>query len=62
MKDLGDDMKMLVNKGDWGLPHQRKYIIDSKWWRKWCDYTGFQLMDSNVEQQNTQSPYKAIKH
>ena len=39
------ESKILINKGDRGLANQRKYIIDAKWWRKWCDYTGFNQID-----------------
>ena len=31
-----------MNKADRGVAHQRKYLIDAKWWRAWCDFTGFQ--------------------
>ena len=31
------------------MPHQRKYIVDARWWRNWCDFTGFQSHDSPVE-------------
>lgn len=55
-------MKMLVNKGDWGSPHQRKFIINSKWWRKWCDYTGFQLIESQIEQQSAYKPKNQKKY
>ena len=33
-----------MNKGDQGFPNERKYIVDAKWWRKWCDYTSFDIM------------------
>jgi hypothetical protein len=22
---------------------EKKYLIDARWWRKWCDYTGLKL-------------------
>jgi hypothetical protein len=31
-----------MDKGNYGVPNEKKYIIDSKWWRKWCDYTDFE--------------------
>ncbi len=49
MKEQGEEIKLIINKGDFGFPHQRKYIIDAKWWHKWCDYTGFQLLQSYIE-------------
>eukprot|EP00347_Sterkiella_histriomuscorum_P024398 403331254 len=42
-KEYGNDLKIFVNKADFGFPNERKYIIESKWWRKWCDYTGFEI-------------------
>lgn len=32
-----------MNKSNFGIPFQKKYIIDAKWWRSWCDYTSFEL-------------------
>ena len=44
-RTYGMNVKVLVNKGDQGVPNERKYIIDAKWWRKWCDYTGFESIN-----------------
>ena len=33
-----------ANKGDKGYPGERKYIIDAKWWRNWCDFTEFDVL------------------
>lgn len=49
----GRDLKIFANKGDQGFPNERKYIVEGKWWRKWCDYTGFELMNQFVECNNT---------
>ena len=51
-KIYGEDLKMFVNKGDAGHTNERKYIIDARWWRKWCDYTGLEIENTN------QSPSK----
>jgi len=40
-QENGSDSKILINKGDRGVPNQRKFIIAAKWWRRWCDFTGF---------------------
>ena len=45
-RQYGQDLKIFVNKGGIGVPNERKYIIDAKWWRKWCDYTGFEVNDN----------------
>lgn len=47
-KDYGPNLKVFVNKGDAGFPNERKFILESKWWRKWCDYTGFEAIDNEV--------------
>jgi hypothetical protein len=44
-KEYGQDLKIFANKADAGFPNERKYILDAKWWRKWCDYTGFEVME-----------------
>jgi hypothetical protein len=35
-----------VNKENRGRLNDKKYIIDAKWWRKWCDITGYGQIDS----------------
>lgn len=42
-KEYGEDLKIFANKGSSGIPNERKYILDARWWRKWCDYTGFEV-------------------
>ena len=42
-KQYGENLKEYVNKGSTGHPNEKKYIIDAKWWRKWCDFTGFDV-------------------
>jgi hypothetical protein len=46
-KEYGTDLKLFVNQADSGFPNERKYIISAKWWRKWCDYTGFEAITSD---------------
>lgn len=41
IQENNGDSKIIMNKADRGVTHQRKYLIDAKWWRNWCDYTGF---------------------
>ena len=48
-RTYGKDLKVFANKGDQGFPNERKYIIDAKWWRNWCDYTGFELINQYME-------------
>jgi hypothetical protein len=36
------DSTFLIKKADRGVPNQRKYLLDAKWWRRWCDFTGLQ--------------------
>ena len=55
-KIYGIDLKVFANKGNEGCPNEKKYIIDAKWWRKWCDYTGFETNDIIIE--NRYSPPK----
>lgn len=43
-REYGEDAKVFMNKGDQGFPNERKYIIDAKWWRQWCDYTEFDMI------------------
>ena len=43
-KEYGLNIEMYANKANKGYPHQKKYIVEAKWWRKWCDYTGFELV------------------
>lgn len=43
-KEFGDNIEMYANKANYGIPFQRKFIIDAKWWRNWCDYTSFELI------------------
>lgn len=56
-REYGPDIKIYTNRGEWGFPNERKYIVDAKWWRNWCDYTGFEISsqksskNSIVEQQ-----------
>mmetsp|Transcript_1619 Transcript_1619/g.1554 ORF Transcript_1619/g.1554 Transcript_1619/m.1554 type:complete len:328 (+) Transcript_1619:1112-2095(+) len=38
----GPNLNVFTNKGDQGFINERKYIIDAKWWQRWCDYTGFE--------------------
>ena len=45
-KEYGPDLKVFTNRGDEGFPNERKFIIESKWWNKWCDYTGFEMIQS----------------
>lgn len=46
MKDeYGPDLKIFVNRGEVGFLNEKKYIIDAKWWRKWCDYTSFDVLE-----------------
>ena len=40
----GQDIKLFVNKGNYGATNERKFIVDAKWWRKWCDFTGFEVI------------------
>lgn len=44
LKEYGPNLKIFANKGNCGFPNERKFIIESKWWRKWCDYTGFEAI------------------
>jgi len=53
LEENGSESKIVINKGDRGVANQRKFIIDAKWWRRWCDYTGFNqidhiLIDTNI--------------
>ena len=41
IQENSGDERIIMNKADRGVTHQRKYLIDAKWWRKWCDYSGF---------------------
>jgi hypothetical protein len=49
-KEYGNDLKVFVNKGNFGYPNERKHIIDANWWRKWCDYTGFDTTSSDLKE------------
>jgi hypothetical protein len=42
-KEFGENLEIYANKANHGMPYQKKYIIDAKWWRKWCDYTSFEM-------------------
>ena len=41
IQENSGDERVIMNKADRGVTHQRKYLIDAKWWRNWCDYSGF---------------------
>lgn len=41
-RDYGSDINVFVNRGNQGHTNERKYIINAKWWQKWCDYIGFE--------------------
>ena len=41
------DDRIIMNKADRGTAHQRKYLVDAKWWRAWCDFTGFLQQTEN---------------
>jgi hypothetical protein len=41
--EYGSEIEIYAHKANYGVPYQKKFIIDAKWWRKWCDYTGFEL-------------------
>jgi hypothetical protein len=37
-KKAATPIKGVSNKND---PKFKRYLLDAKWWRKWCDYTNF---------------------
>jgi hypothetical protein len=43
-KEYGESLELFANRANFGSPYQKKYIIDAKWWRNWCDYTSFELV------------------
>jgi hypothetical protein len=43
--DYGSELSVYANKANFGYPNERKFIIDAKWWSKWCDYTSFDVND-----------------
>lgn len=43
-REYGADTKAFVNRGNWGFPHEKKYVVSAKWWRKWGDYVSFESM------------------
>lgn len=49
-KEYGPDLKVFANRADIGYPNERKYIIDAKWWQKWCDYTDFEIIDDERQE------------
>lgn len=40
-KENGISSENYVNRADHGFPNEKKYLVEAKWWRKWCDFTGF---------------------
>ena len=44
-KDYGSNIDVFMNRANFGYVGQKKYLIDAKWWRKWCDYTSFETVD-----------------
>ena len=43
--EQGEDIQVFINKADKGFPNEKKYIIDAKWWRSWCDFAGFEIIE-----------------
>ncbi len=42
------------------MPNQRKFIIDAKWWRRWCDYTGFNQCETMQIDSNIHAKHEAL--
>ena len=42
MKEYGPKISTFTNKADYGFPNEKKFLIDAKWWQKWCDFTSFE--------------------
>lgn len=36
-----DPTQIFVNQANLGIVGEKKYLISSQWWRKWCDYANF---------------------
>mmetsp|Transcript_31673 Transcript_31673/g.30969 ORF Transcript_31673/g.30969 Transcript_31673/m.30969 type:complete len:80 (-) Transcript_31673:390-629(-) len=49
-KDFGTRVEMYAHKANYGAHFQKKYIIDAKWWRSWCDYTTFELVSKDAKE------------
>ena len=44
-----------VLKASNGKPGEKRFLVNSVWWRKWCDYVNFDLVE--VEQPSTQQEH-----
>jgi hypothetical protein len=36
-----EENKCLMNKANFGVVGEKKYLISANWWREWCDYVNF---------------------
>jgi len=43
--DVSGPMDLL--KASTGLRNERKYLVCSKWWQEWCDYTNFKVSNGS---------------
>lgn len=39
--DINDENLLFVNQANIGFAGEKKFVISSQWWRKWCDYANF---------------------
>lgn len=39
------DLNFCGNKANSGHPNDRKYILDARWWRNWCDFSGYEQFE-----------------
>ena len=48
-KDFGNNLDVFVNRANQGYIGQKKFLVDAKWWRKWCDYSSFEVVDNKTQ-------------
>ena len=62
---ITDPDLIYLNQQNLGVIGEKKYLISSKWWRKWCDYTNYGnylVPDTQMSRTNTEDGPQLTDH